>query len=243
MTRYLKEELSMKTKWMGAAVAVVVCFTMVMAGCSTAWIEEAEEIVAALIPAAGNIVALVAAVQGKGVSANDMQMIQNSGAQAAADLQLIQSLIAAYQKADATAQPGILNQIESAIAAVEANLRGLLPALHIQDAATQAKVTAVIGLVLSEVESLAAVVPIVTGEGSGVSAQISGSSHPVAKSATRVRQPSLIKAPLSAREFVSSYNATMTAKTGNAALDRATAGLKIHQHGKAERVVTAGLLK
>jgi hypothetical protein len=228
----------MKTKWMGAVV-VLLCLTMVLAGCSTTWIEEAEEIVAALIPAAGNIVALVAAVQGKGVSANDMQMIQNSGAQAA-DLQLIQSLIAAYQKADATAQPGILNQIESAIAAVEANLKGLLPALHIQDAATQAKVTAVIGLVLSEVESLAAVVPLVSSQGSGSSAQ---TSHPVAQNATRVGQPSFTRAPLTASEFVSSYNATMTAKTGDAALDRATAGLKIHQHGKAERVVTAGLLK
>jgi hypothetical protein len=38
--------------------------------------------------------------------------------------------------------------------------------------------------------------------------------------------------PLTAKEFVESYNATMTAKTGNAALDRATAGLKIHRHRK-----------
>jgi hypothetical protein len=234
--------VEMKRKFVGAAVAVVLCFTIGMAGCSTAWIGEAEEIVAALIPAAGNIVALVAAVQGKGVSANDMQTIQNSGAQAAADLQLIQSLIAAYEKADATAQPGILNQIESAMAAVEANLKGLLPALHIQDAATQAKVTAVVGLVLSEVESLAAVVPLVKNNSPTPSA---GSGQALAaQNAARMGHPSgVAKAPLSAREFVSSYNATMTAKTGDAALDRATAGLKIHQHGKAARVVSAGILK
>ena len=35
--------------------------------------------------------------------------------------------------------------------------------------------------------------------------------------------------PLSASEFVASYNATLTAKTGNADLDRATAGLQIHR--------------
>jgi hypothetical protein len=228
----------MKQRSMKAAVAVVLCLTVILAGCSTTWFQEAEEIVAALIPAAGNIVALVAAVQGKGVSANDMQMIQNAGAQAAADLQLIQSLMTAYEKADASAQPGIMNQIESAIAAVQANLRGLLPALHIQDAATQAKVTAVIGIVLSEVESLAGVIPVIRGQGSGASGQ---GSNPVAQIATRAGQPT--RAPLSAREFVSSYNATITAKTGNAALDRATAGLRIHQHGKTERVVSAGLLK
>lgn len=227
----------MKRKSGAVVIAVVLCMTMMLVGCSTAWIGEAEEIVAALIPAAGNIVALVAAVQGKGVSANDMQLIQNAGSQAAADLQLIQSLITAYEKADATAQPGILNQIESAIAATQANLQGLLPALHIQDAATQAKVTAVIGIVLSEVESLAAVVPLVKSPGpagSQVSQTRRDVGHPTAAN---------VKAPLTASEFVSSYNATMTAKTGNTALDRATAGLKIHQHGKVARVVSAGLLK
>ena len=44
---------------------------------------------------------------------------------------------------------------------MQANLQGLLPALHIQDAATQAKITAVVGIVLSEVQSLAAIVPLV----------------------------------------------------------------------------------
>jgi hypothetical protein len=227
----------MRHKRMEAAVAAVLCVTIVLAGCSTAWIQAAEEIVATLIPAAGNIVALVAAVQGNGVAPNDLQMIQNAGTQAAADLQLIQSLMAAYQKADAAAQPGILNQIESAIAAVEANLRGVLPALHIQDAATQAKVTAVVGIVLSEVESLAAVVPIVRGQGPGLQ------TSQVSQVRRDLGQPTQLKAPLSARDFVSSYNATMTAKTGNAVLDRASAGLKIHQHGKATRVASVGLLK
>lgn len=246
----------MKRKFVGAAGAVVFCLATVLAGCSTEWIQEAEEIVAALIPAAGNMVALVAAVQGKGVAPNDMQMIQNAGAQATADLQLIESLITAYRKADATARRGILSQMESAIAAVEANLKGLLPALHIQDAATQAKVTAVVGIVLAEVESLAALLPIVRAQGPGGSGQ---NSHPVAETATRVGQPAvtsqvsqrrrdlghppIVKAPLSAREFVNSYNAMMAAKTGNAELDRASAGLKIHRHGKAARVASGGWLR
>ncbi len=141
-------------------LGLVLCVTITLAGCSTGWIAEAEQIVAALIPAAANIVALVAALQGKSVSAADLQTIQNAGTQAGADLQLIQSLIAAYQKADATAKPGILNQIQTAINAVQANCKGCLPALHIKDAATQAKITAVVGIVLSEVQSLAAIVPL-----------------------------------------------------------------------------------
>jgi hypothetical protein len=218
-----------------AAVAGVLCLTVVLAGCSTAWIGEAEQIVAALIPAAANLVALVAAFEGKTVSAADLQLIQNAGTQAGADLQIIQSLIAAYQKADAATQPGILNQIESAITAVQTNLQGLLPALHIQDAATQAKIMAVVGILLSEVQSLAALVPLAKANAGlpQVSQKARDMGHPVGN----------VKAPLSAREFVDSYNATMTAKTGNAELDKMTAGLRIHQHGEFARWVTVGVLK
>jgi hypothetical protein len=228
-------------------MALVLCLTITLAGCSTAWITEAEQIVAALIPAAANLVALVAALQGTTVSAADLQTIQNAGTQAGADLQLIQSLINAYQQADTSAQPGILNQIQSAINAVESNLQGLLPALHIKDAATQAKITAVVGILLSEVQSLAAVVPFI--QGSGAAGQVYSSigsrigSPTLAQQTRKDGAPSFVKAPLSAREFVASYNATMTAKTGNAELDRTTARLKIHEHGKLARWATAGWLK
>ena len=185
---------------------------------------------AALIPAATNIVALVAALEGKGVSAADLQTIQAAGSQAGADLQLIQSLITAYQQADAATKPGILNQIQSAINAVQGNLQGLLPALHIKDVATQTKITAVVGILLSEVQSLAAIVPLVNPN---ASAAMMATAAAQAK-----KQP-----PLTASEFVASYNSTLTAKTGNADLDRATAGLKIHLHGKAARWASAGVLK
>jgi len=213
-----------------AVLALVLCSTLIWTGCSTAWVGQAEEIVAALIPAATNIVTLVAALQGKSVSAADMQTIQNAGTQAGADLQLIASLIAAYQKADAATQPGILNQIESAINAVQGSLQGLLPALHIKDTATQAKITAVIGIVLSEVQSLAAILPMVKA---GASVQM----------AAKVAAQSKTKSPLSASAFVASFNSTLTAKTGNAELDKATAGLEIHRHGNVARWFSVGMLK
>jgi hypothetical protein len=204
----------MRKSGLGAAgLAVVLCCTIFMEGCSTAWIGEAEEIVAALIPAAANILTLVATLEGKGVSAGDLATIQSAGTQAGADLQLIQSLMAAYEKADPSAQPGILHQIATAIGTVESNLTNLLPALHIKDATTQAKITAVVGIVLAEVQSLAGMIPLVKNQLSVVRGQWTDK-------------------PLTAKEFVESYNATMTAKTGNAALDRATAGLKIHRHRK-----------
>jgi len=221
-----------------AVLAVVLCGTMIWSGCSTSWITEAEQILAVLAPAAANLVTLVAALQGKTVSAGDLATIQNAGTQAGADLQLIQSLIAAYEKADAAARPGILNQIQSAIGAVQGNLQGLLMGMHIKDAATQTKITAVVGILLSEVQSLAAVLPIV--QGSGASGQ--GSGLPQVSLRARVMNGHE-KVPLTASEFVKSYNATLAARTGNAELDRVTASLQIHLHSKAERVASGGVLK
>lgn len=223
-------------------LAVILSATMILVGCSTHWIGEAEQIVAVMIPAAENLVTLVSMLEGKTVTAGDLAMVQSAGTQAGSDLQLIQSLIAAYDKADDAAKPGLLSQIQSALNAVQANLQGLLPALHIKDAVTQTKVAAVVAILLSEVQSLAAVVPV--GQGSGVSDQGPAAAR-LSKAMTTAAGTAggKGKLPLSAREFAKSYNATLTAKTGNADLDRATSGLQIHEHGAAARWASAGLLK
>ena len=184
----------------------------------------------ALIPAAANILTLVTALHGQSVSAEDLKTIQSTGSQVGSDLRLIESLITAYQKADGVSQPGLLNQIQTATSAVQSDLGSLLPALHIQDEATQGKVSAAIGLVLSEVESLSAIVPLVNPSASPAMMAM------VTKQAKK-------KPPLTANEFVVSYNATITAKTGDAALDHATTGMRIHMHGKFARYASLGLLK
>ncbi len=223
----------------------ILCMTLIWSACSTDWIGQAEQIVAVLIPAASNVVALVAVVAGKDVSAADLQIIQNAGTQAGADLQLIQSLINAYQSADAAAKPGILSQIQTAIGAVQGNLKGLLTAVHIKDAATQAKVTAIVGLVLSEVQSLAAIVPLVSGpaQATALSAADSRGRLSPQSASPSLQISSQTKAPLSANEFVRSYNSTLTARTGNPGLDRVTGGLQIHLHNKVERVASGGVLR
>lgn len=220
----------MKNSILKKATIAVVCSMLVCTSCSASWVGEAEQIVAALIPATANLLALIATLEGKDVSAADLATIQTTGLQAEADLQLVKSLISEYEKADATAQPGLLSQIQGALATVQSNLNGLLPALHMEDAATAAKESAVIGVLISEAQSMAAIVPLV-----------SASRFPALESAVERRASRI--APLTAEQFVSSYNATMTAKTGNAELDRATSALKIHSHGKLERWASAGLLK
>jgi hypothetical protein len=211
-------------------LALTLCVVIGLTACSTAWISQVEAIVAALLPAAANIIALISAVKGGQESTADLLAIQQAGSQAQGDLQLIQTLVSEYQKADASAQPGILVQVQTAISTAQANLQGILAGLHLKDAATQAKITAVIGVVLSEIESLSAIVPLVKP----------GASPAMVEMATKQAAKTM---PLSANEFVTAYNKTMTAKTGNASLDKATASLSIHRHGKLERIATVGLLK
>lgn len=211
-------------------LAVLLCFTLVLSGCSTSWISEAEQTVAVLLPAAVNIITLVSVLEGKGVSAYDLNLISTRGAEVDADLEIISSLLTQYQKADATAQPGILSKISITAGVIQANLSYIQAGLHISDPATQAKVAAVVAIVVSEVKSFIAILPIVNPASSPELVRVA------ILQATKTP-------PLNARQFVIAYNATLTAKTGSADLDKATSGLKIHQHGKLARYAAAGLLK
>src|SRR5271163_2754511 len=220
----------MKSKKLNAVHALgvlVLCAAMILTACSTAWITEAEEIVAALVPAAANLLTLIGALEGKGVSTQDLQLMQSASTQAQTDLQLIGTLVTQYQQAtDAATQATLLAKIQAAIATVQTNLSALLPALHITDLATQAKVTAVIGLILSEVQSLEAILPLVQPVVQPVVA--SGNSAGKASAALKTKS---VQPPLSASQFRVSYNAIMTAKTGNATLDGAAAKCKLHGPG------------
>src|SRR3982074_2475551 len=108
------------------SVLLVLCLTIALMACSVAWIGQAQAIVAVLIPAAGNIIALLAVFQGKTVSAQDQQALQLASTRAGADLQLIRSRITEYEKANVATKPGILNQIQTAVDSMQANLTGLL---------------------------------------------------------------------------------------------------------------------
>lgn len=207
----------MKRWYLGqVAGAVILMATLTLSGCATNWVATARGIVEVLIPAATNLVTLVAAVQGKSVTSSEMALVQNAGIEASADLQLIQAFLAAYEAADETGKKGILNEIQNVILALEGNLQGVIAGLHIKDAAVQSKVTAVAGILLAEVKSLAAIVPVIQGQGTG------------SRGTVLPRISMRGKAPLSSREFVKSYNSVLQAPSGNAELDRVTAGLQIH---------------
>lgn len=200
-----------------AAVSVILAAAMVLSGCSSNWVTEAREIVAMLIPAATNMATLAATLQGTSVSSEEAALVESAGKEASADLQFIAAFLAAYEAADETGKEGILNEIQNVLAALQGNLQGVIVGLHVKDPAVQSKVAAVVGILLAEVQSLAAIVPVIRGEATGSRAH--GAALP---------RPSIRKTPLRSGEFVKSYNSVLKARSGNAELDRITPGLQIH---------------
>ena len=155
----------MRNKWARIVLALLLGVTMIGSGCSTNWVQQGQEIIAVLMPAAANMVILVATLQGKEISAEDLALVQKAGSEVGADLTLVQGLIGAYESADEKAKQRILNQIQSGIQAAQENLQGLMLSLHIKDESTQVKVRAIVGILLAEVQSLAAILPVIQGQG------------------------------------------------------------------------------
>jgi len=202
----------MRNEWARIVLALLLGVTMIGSGCSTNWVQQGQEIIAVLMPAAANLVILVATLQGKEISAEDLALVQKAGSEVGADLTLVQGLIGAYESADEKAKQRILNQIQSGIQAAQENLQGLMLSLHIKDESTQVKVRAIVGILLAEVQSLAAILPVIQGQGAGARDQGAAAGR---------------KKPMSAGEFTKSYNAIITAKTGRAELDDVSDGLKL----------------
>lgn len=138
-------------------IAVVLCFSMV--GCSSAWLSVAIKDLPVLIQEALNIASLVTLVTG--ASTNDAIVINKISGIAAASLNVIQADYDAY-KANPTATN--LEKIQSAIAAVQANLPAELAAAHISNPALQVKVQTAVTLILTTVSTFAALIPSATAK-------------------------------------------------------------------------------
>jgi len=191
-------------KFRKSILAVLLAATMFATACSTAWVSSAIAITNALLPVAVNVIQLVTAMQGSGASTTDVALAQKWATAVSADLTLVRTLLEQYNKAAAADKPGFLHRLQDALQAVNGDLGTLLPALHISNPETQAKVTAMVGLVVAEVSAIAALVSAAQGKTS------------IARGTPKV---------LDAKSFSAAYKTIVQAPTGYAPLDRATAAL------------------
>jgi hypothetical protein len=171
------------------AFTVLWCMCVFLAGCTAAWTGQAVSIINLLVPSITAALAILAAF-GTGVAPTALSAIQSWSKQATDGLQTVAGLIDQYNAADATAKPGILTEIQTALKVITDNLKAILPEIHITNAKTQAEWDAVIASVAGEIESLVNLVPALKGE---------VTSHEELKA--------LVAAVKSPKEFLADFNA------------------------------------
>jgi hypothetical protein len=195
-------------------LVVVLSAALLSTACSTAWVSVLDSILAAAAPALINILQIVSV-------ANSKPMNSNLAAKINGDAASIKVLAADFAKDGGS---DACTTLQNAVATYQVDQALVLQLAQVKDSNTQTKIALLSDLVSGTIGAITAVIP---------ACHAPTASH---KSANA-------ELPLKLRNFVTSYNVILTAKTGNAAVDAATPKLVIHQHSKVARFVSLGVLK
>jgi len=183
-------------------LALVLAITIAATGCSAQWVNLALQDLPVLTQMALNIATLVSTLaSGNQASAADTAVIQNISAQASRDLNLLQSLYSEYKRnPNATA----LQKIQGVASDLNQNLPALLQSAHIGNPVLSARITAAVNLILTTVNSFAALIP---------------QASPSASTAQKAQAGP----PPGAKDLKKQWDQQICAPTGNSALDTAFA--------------------
>lgn len=140
-----------------ALLALVLALAIATTGCSSQWIKVALQDLPVLTQMALNVATLAAGfTSSQQANAADAAVVQNISAQASRDLNLLQSLYSDYKMSP---NSSTLQQIQNAIGDLNQNLPALLESAHISNPALTTRVTAAVNLILTTVNSFAALMP------------------------------------------------------------------------------------
>ncbi len=179
--------------------AFVLAIVIAATGCSAQWINLALQDLPVLTQMALNVATLVSTLaSGKQASSADVALIQNISAQASRDLNLLQTLYSEYK---ATPSATTLAKIQSVLSDLNQNLPALLESAHLSNPTLPARIAAAVNLILTTVNSLAALIP----QKSPATSQKAQATLPIAK------------------DLKKQWNQLVCAPTGNSAMDAAFA--------------------
>jgi len=182
-------------------LALVLAVAITATGCSAQWLSIALQDLPVLTQMALNIATLVSTLaSGNQASAADVAVIQNISAQASRDLNLMQTL---YNEYKANPSSTTLQKIQNVVADLNQNLPALLQAAHVSNATLAARLAAAVNLILTTVNSFAALIPQPTPTTAPVAAQKLNTSLPRVK------------------ELKAQWNQQVCGASGNAAFDQA----------------------
>jgi hypothetical protein len=188
------------------ACLFVLCCLVFICGCSVNWIAETTGAIQAFGPSVTAFLALLSAF-GARIPASVLTTCQNIESQVVNDLNnVVLPLIEQYNQAEATAKPGIMGEIQSAMASCQANLGKMFDALGTAGlpASDAAKVKAIALALLAQLSAITAFIPVVTGHSGSVQAAVASGNI-----------------PLNAEQWASHFNQIVAHETGNSATDAA----------------------
>lgn len=133
-----------------AVLAVTLSAVMFCTSCSTSWINIALQDLPILIQIAQGVISLIPA------ASQDQAIVANISQQATADLNLILTLANEYK---ARPTPTTLAKIQDAISTAQTQLPQLLQAAHISNPKLVQQVTSAVGIILSTINAIAALLP------------------------------------------------------------------------------------
>jgi hypothetical protein len=158
-TKFLnKERKNMPSNYSDQlALVCVLCLSLIATGCSAQWISIALADLPVLTQMALNIATLADTLHsGEQLNPSEAAAIQSISSEASKDLRLLQQL---YQDYKANPSVNGLQKIQTVIADLNTSLPELLQAGHIKNPVLSTKVNIAVNLILTTVNTFAALIP------------------------------------------------------------------------------------
>lgn len=185
-------------------VCALLTWVIFLVGCAgtAAWLSDAGQIIPLAASMVASILTLVAGLQGKSVSQEDLNIVTDFSQRAESGLKDVEALVDEYKR---NATPTLQGEILAAAKAVDDNIQKFLADTKIVDTALAAKVTAIGTLVDSQLQAWIQVIPSLT-----------------AKAGEKVS----FTVPYSSKEFKQAFDAVLNAPSGSPDVDAAVAKVK-----------------
>jgi len=205
----------MKRQIRNGLLSIVVCYAMILHGCSLTWVGTLDNLVAVAGPALINVLNIVAIAQNKPVNT----VLE---AKITADFANLKILAADFQKANTTTAPTACQELRAGLAVIN------------DDSAV------ILSIVQSSGNSNAAI--ILSSAVAIVTAIVGLIPSCAAPAQVKAEIPAKVAA-INVKALVKSYNAVLTKPTGVAAVDSYTSKHKLPEHGMLVHILTFDIVK
>jgi hypothetical protein len=191
-------------------VLFMCCFCLMLCACSVNWVSEVQGSIAAFSPALAAFFALLTAF-GVKIPSSVLTTVQKLQTQITNTLDnVVLPLIEQYNAAEVNAKPGILGQIQSAMASVTSQMGEIETALASAglSASAQAKVNAIWQALVVQVNAITAFLPVIEGDEANVKAAVNAGT-----------------VPMNAEQWATHFNQVLVHGTGDGETDAAVASV------------------